>query len=449
MWLGGSTALTGDGDGAIREGLSKYLATQFIESKFGKEVADVERTRQRSAYSAVVARDAPVTMVSPLDDYYYSVVANKGAMVWRLLARKVGEASFASGLKSALSDGVISLSELRNLFPAQKEFLDYSFDQVTDTNLQAGLPQQNGGEWKAALRNTGSVDATVSVTATLASGERSTAPATVRAKSFGDVSFKTGQRIVRLEIDTEKLYPQTDYSDDVAPREFTESDPLLALKRLFDKQEYANVEKASTSILRDLPRFDDVRILLGRSLAALGRNSDAEREFKTVLEEKLPSARSVAWANVGLSELAARSGQTAAAANYADSAIRADADYGASLAARVVRRKLNTPERIDESIASFFAQFDRAATANKKAELQTLIMPGEVGKFAAGIAGQTEQWKTQIISVDNLDGETALVETQLDIKLLNRDASNGTAVYRLTRTQTGWKLSSVDIFEVR
>lgn len=449
MWLGGTVAITGDGEGAVREGLSRYLATQFIESKFGKDVADAERTRQRSAYSGVTSRDAPITVVSPLDDYYYSVAANKGAMIWRLLDRRAGEGTLASVLRASLEDGSVSLAEIRSAFPAQKDFLDYAFDQVTDTNLQAGLPMQSGGEWRAALRNTGSIDAAVTVAATLASGERVTTQSTVRAKSFGDVSFKTPAKIVRLEIDTEKLYPQTNYSDDVAPREFTEGDPLLAVKRLFDKQEFANAEKAASSVLRDVPRFDEVRVLLGRSLLALGRTSEAEREFKAILDEKLPSPRSIAWANVGLGDIASRNGQNAAAVKFADDAIQADAEYGASLAARAIRSKVNVGTRSDEQINAFFAQFDRSAAGNKKAELQAMIIPGEVGKFASGIAGQTEQWKTQVMAVDNLDANTALVETQLSIKLLNREVESGTAVYRLTRLPSGWKLSSVDIFEVR
>ena len=69
-WLGGMVSLTGDGSGAIREGLARYLATQFIESKYGKDVADVERLRQRVAYAAVAQRDAPISTVSPLDEYY-------------------------------------------------------------------------------------------------------------------------------------------------------------------------------------------------------------------------------------------------------------------------------------------------------------------------------------------------------------------------------------------
>jgi hypothetical protein len=34
---------------------------------------------------------------------------------------------------------------------------------------------------------------------------------------------------VRVEIDPEKLYPQIDYSNDIAPREFTENDLLAEI----------------------------------------------------------------------------------------------------------------------------------------------------------------------------------------------------------------------------
>lgn len=449
MWLGNAVSITGDGGGVIREGLAKYIATGFIESKYGKDVADLERMRQRVAYAAVTQRDAPLNVVGPLDDYYYAVVANKGAMVWNLLAKKVGRNEMFAAVRSAMQDGSLTLAELRASFADNKDFLDYMFDLVTDMNLQAGLPQVAGGETKVALRNTGAVDATVNVAATMANGEKMSAPTTIRAKSFGEVVFKTANKISRVEIDSEKVYPQIDYSDDVAPRELTDSDMLLAVKRFFDKQEFANAEKTARLVLREAPRFDDVRILLARSLLALGRNAEAEKEFRAVLDEKLPSSRSLAWANVGLGELALKNGQAAQAVKFAEDAIRADAEYGASLAARALRNKSNSATPTEATIAAYFAQFDKAAATNRKAELDAMVLPGEASKFAGGISGQTEQWKTQVLHVDKIDANNVLVETMLTIKLLNREVESGTAVYRLSRVGSGWKLSAVDMFEVR
>lgn len=449
MFIGNAVTITGDGQGVLREGLPRFLATQFIESKYGREVADIERMRQRNAYAAVVSRDSPLSTVAPLDDFYYPEVANKGAMIWRLLSKKAGTDEFTNAFRSAAKDGQLDLADVRNSFASQKDFLDYAFDQVTDMNLLVGLPQVNGAETKVDLRNTGGIDATVTIVATTANGEKIPAPTTIKAKSFGEVSFKTPNKVVRVEIDTDKLYPQINYSDDVAPRETTESDLQLAVKRNFDKQDYVNAEKMARLVLRDYPRFDDVRILLARSLSGKGNNSDAEKEFRAVLDEKLPSARSLAWANVGLGEIAAKAGQTGPAAKFAEEAIRADAEYGASLAARNLRNRINASTPMDESLKAYFAQFDKAAAANRKADLDAMVVPGDATKFASGISGQTEQWQTQIKQIDRIDANTVLVEANMTVKLLNKEIETGIAVYRLTKAGSGWKLSAVEMFEVR
>jgi hypothetical protein len=77
------------------------------------------------------------------------------------------------------------------------------------------------------------------------------------------------------------------------------------------------------------------------------------------------------------------------------------------------------------------------------------MMPGEVVRFASGISGQTTEWKTNVIHTYLIDPVTMVAEVELSIKLLNRNIETGPAVYRLTKTSTGWKLSSVDSFEVR
>ncbi len=446
--LGNAVSVNGDGYGVIREGLSRFIATQFLESKYGKDIADIERLRQRTAYAAISKRDSPLNIVSPLDDFYYPEAANKGAMIWRLLAKKVGQDEFFDGLRAQLKDGDIKLSEVRAAFSTQKDFLNYAFDQVTDTNLLVGLPQANGADTRVALRNTGTIDAIVNVVATTSNGEKLTAQATVSAKSFGEVSFKTPNKIIRTEIDSEKLYPQTDYSDDIAPREFDESDLLLAVKRAFDKQDFANAEKNARTVLQTAPRFDDVRTLLGRSLLAQGKVTDADREFHAVLDEKLPTARSLAWANEGLGEISLKTGQNARAAVFFEEVIKVDAEYGATLAARAGRNKAGATKAIDESIKTFFAQFDKAAISGNKTDVDALIVAGEIPRFAGGVAG-AQEWQTKILQVDKTEANVALVEANLNIKLLNKNAESGTAVFRLTKVGNNWKLSGVDIFEVR
>lgn len=448
-WLGNSINVGGDANGVIREGLSRFVATQFLESKYGKEIADVERLRQRTAYATIANRDAPLNIVSPLDDYYYNAVANKGAMIWRALAKTTGQAEFFNQLRSLMKDGNLELSEMRGAFSAQKEFLDYAFDKVTDVNLLVGLPQASGAETKVALRNAGSIDATVDVSATTVSGENLKTQTTIPAKSYGEARFKTANKIVRVEVDAEKLYPQVDYSDDVAPREFNDSDSLLAVKRLFDKQDFAGAEKNARIVLKTFPRFDDIRILLARSLSAQGKSAEAQKEFQTVMDEKLPTARSLAWANLGLGEVALKSGNAAQAAKFFEEAIRTNAEYGAVLAARQERNKTSSAAAVDQSIKDFFAQFDKAAISNRKADVEALITPGEIPKFAGGIAGQAEQWQSRVLQVDRIDASNVLVEVGLNTKFLGKNNESGTAVYRLSKSGNNWKLSGVEVFEVR
>lgn len=449
IWLGGAVNLSDDGSGVIREGLSRFLATQFIESKYGTDVADIERLRQRTAYASVSRRDSPLNMVAPLDDYYYAAVANKGAMFWRILERRVGRDEFYSSLRAKMDGGRMTLVDLRTAFNAQKEFNDAMLDQITETNLQAGLPQTTNGEIKVALRNTGPVDVTVNVAATLANGQKIVSPASIRAKSFGEITFKSATPVSRIEIDPEKLYPQTDYSDDIAPRETTDSDLLLAVKRDFDRQEHTAAEKTARIVLRDHPRFDDVRVLLARSLLALGRTADAEKEFKATVDEKLPAARNVAWAYVGLADLAARAGRMPEAIRFADMAIRSDAEYGASLAARNIRARANAAPVIDESIKAYFAQFDRAAISNRRADFDQLVVAGDVNRFVNGISGQATEWKTTILFTDKLDDSTLLVEATINARVLGREPESGKAVYRMVKSGSGWRLSAVEMFEVR
>lgn len=449
MWLGNKVKATGDGYGVIREGLSRFVATDFLEQRYGKDVADIERLRQRVSYAAVVSRDAPLRVASPLDDYYFTSVANKGAMIWRLLAKKNGRKEFFEIIRSQMAKGELDLDEMRSAFSVQKEFLDYAIDEITDMNLMIGLPQISGTTAKVALRNTGKVDVEVDLTAITASGERLNQQVTIPAKSFGEAVFTNANKIVRTEIDSEKLYPQTNYSDDFAPRSFEDSDELLTVKRDFDRQRFAEAEKNARAILQVTPRFDDARTWLARSLLAQGKTSEAEKEFRQVLGEKIPTSNSLAWASVGLGEIALKNGQKAQAVSFFEEAIKADAEYGASLAARRGRAKAGLASTIDEKVKSFFSQFDKSAVSGRREDIEALVIPGEIADFVRNVPGQAQKWDTNVVHVDKLDDINVLVETNLSIQLLEKSEESGIAVFLLSKVGENWKLKSVEMFEVR
>ena len=449
-WLGNVAEVTGDGYGVIREGLSRYLATRFVESKFGAEVADVERLRQRSAYGAVSRRDGPATQISPIDDFYFSAMTNKGAAIWRRVERSVGEGKFSSAIKSALSGGRIDLAMLRAAFPEEKEFLDYAFDQVTDGNLMVGLPQRvDGKTWRVALRNTSPVAVNVSVAVVTVAGKTFNQTATVPARGFSEVAISSEADVASVEVDPDKMELQSDYSDDVSPRAFGESDLVLLVKTSFDRQDFKTAEKDARAVLSRFPRFDEVRILLARALLAQGDFTSAEREFRALLEEKLPSARALAWANVGIGEVRAREGALTEASRYFDAAVLADSELGATVAARRGRAKAGVPRGSADGVREFFAAFDKAAVSNRKAEVDALLLPGENVRFSRGIAGQAQEWQSAVTNVQRIDVQTVLVEVDVTLRMINKSAESGTAVFKLFRASGGWRISDVAAFEVR
>jgi tetratricopeptide (TPR) repeat protein len=364
----------------------------------------------------------------------------------------------ASLQRGAAAPEGLSLASLRSALVERggetlKSLLDYELDQSTDRDLLVGLPQQRGNQWVAALRNTGSVEASVAVVGTTATGERLSVQAVIPARSFGEAVFNTTARLTRVEVDPDKLYPQQDYSNDLVPRTIQGEDPLAEANARFVKQDYTGTEAAAREMLSSSPRMQEARILLARSLLAQNRMEDAEKEFRTVLDEKLPTPFALAWGNIGLGEISLRKGQAAEAARRFNDAARAEADYASTLAARMGRIKAeaatNAAPAPDESARTFITQLDQAIKSGRKAELEALTVPGELTTFIGGIVGsQPEIWQTRVVRTEQLDANRIAADVQITARQLGRDSA-GTAVLILSRVGGGWKLSGIEFFEVR
>ena len=462
MWIGGTTPVRGEGGGVVREGLARFLATLFLEKEFGREAADAERLRERIAYSAVARRDAPLSNTTPLEPTYYLSVANKGAMIWRLADRVLGRDAFVTLLREQLQKGresELTLAVLRAALNGRggaslKSALDAGFDQPTEIDLLIGLPQQRGGESVSALRNTGAIETTVNALAVTESGERVTAQATIPARDFADVRFKTTARILRVEVDPEKIYPQLDYSNDVAPRAPALEESLEDATRLLAAGQHAQAETIARDMLTRAPLMQDARILFARALLEQNKLPDAEREFRAALDERLPLPATLAWANMGLGEIALRKGQAAEAARRFDEAVRAEGGYAPTLAARAARLKAEAATgaaapAIDETVRAAVAQFEQTVRGGRKAELDVLVMPGELTSFARGIIGsQPELWQTKLLRTESLGSDRYAADVHITAKTLGREQS-GTAVLVFARSGSALKLVDIPIFEVR
>ncbi|HKR14789.1 MAG TPA: tetratricopeptide repeat protein [Pyrinomonadaceae bacterium] len=460
LWVGGQTAVRAEGSGVLRDALVRFLATQFLEKQFGREAVLSELYRQRLAYAAVAQRDAPLARSNQIDSTYFGSVPNRGAMFWRLLDKRMGRDALMGVLRAALESGKkdgLTLAALREALAARggdplRALMDQQLDQVVDTDLMVGLPtQRQNGDWVSALRNIGSTDVTVAVAATTERGERLIGEATIPAKNFGEAVFKTPAKIVRVEVDPDKLYPQLDYGNDAVPRSKDLPDALNEASLQLGAQDFAKAEATARAMLATAPRFQEAKILLGRSLLGQNKLEEAETLFRSSLEEPLPSTATLAWANIGLGEISLKRGQAAEAAKRFGDAVAASRDYPSSLAARAARIRAETAANnapvIDDAARAFITQFSQAVVSNKKPDLDSRVVSGELVRFINASIG-TEVWETRVLRTEQLNANLIAADVFIKANKLGK-AGEGTAVMMLTRTPSGLKLSGIELFEVR
>lgn len=461
LWVGGQTPVRGEGGGLLRDALPRFLAVLFIEKQFGRDAARAEMLRERLAYSTVAKKDAPLARVTPLEATYFSSVPNKGAMVLRLVESSLGRDAFMTILRDQLQAGKgssagIALAALRTALTARggervKALLDQQLDQVTDLDLMIGLPQQRGAEWIAALRNLGATDAVTTAKATTSTGEQLSVEVLVPARNFGEAVFKTPAKVVRVEVDPDKLYPQLDYSNDSSPRVRDVQEALGEAARQFGAQDNAKAEAIAREILATTPILQEAKVILARALLAQNRNDEAEKLFRSVIDEPLPTAASLAWGNIGLAEISLKKAQAAEAAKRFNDAVRADAEYASLLAARAGRIKAETAantSQVGAAAKAFITQLDQAIVSGKKVELDARVVPGELVRFVGGVIGtQPEVWQTRVLRTEQLDANLVAADVLLDTKELGKQRA-GSAVLILSRAGGNWRLMAIELFEV-
>jgi hypothetical protein len=459
LWVGGASGIEGEGAGALREGLTRYFAALFLEKQFGKAAADAEWMRMALIYAPVAARDAPLSKMTPSFDTYFNATTNKAALVWRILSNTVGREAFLGALRGQLAPSgsqPLTLAGVRaRLAQAGGDrvsvLMSSLFDLPTDTDLFVGLPVEQGGAWVSNLRNTGSFDVEVVVQALTDRGERLTTTARIPAKDFGQAQFKTASKIVRVEVDPEKLYPQTNFANDVVPQ-----GPGLVeaveQARIQLGQQPARAESLAREVLTRAPTSEEARIVLARALLEQNRLDDAEREFNAALASPLPVPATLAWADIGLGEIALKRNRPADAVKRFDAAARAEAEYSSTLTARAARIRAEAAAgapAVDEQIKAAVANLDTVIRTGRKAEIEALIVGGELSGFSKGLSGiPPEQWQTRVLRTEQLDPNRVAADVQLSTRVTGR-SMEGPAVYVFARTPGGWKLAEIPIFEVR
>jgi tetratricopeptide (TPR) repeat protein len=461
LWIGGLAPVRGEGGGVLREALVRFLANEFLEKQFGPDAVKSTFYRQRITYTRVAQQDGPLARTTPLDATYFESVPNRGAMFWRLIERRMGRDNLFGVLRTVVqaAKGVqngLTLAAVREALVARggeglKALMDQQLDQLIDTDLMIGLPQQRQGDWVSALRNIGSIDVTVSVLAITDRGEQVRAEATVPAKNFGEAVFKTPSKIVRVEVDPDKLYPQLDYGNDMMPRGKDLLPALNEAQSQLGAQDFAKAEATARAMLVTAPRFEEAQIILARALLGQNRTEEAEKLFLAALNEPLPFTATLAWANIGLAEIAMKRNQPAEAAKRFNDAVIASRDYPSSLAARAGRIRAeaaaNNAPPVDEAVRTFITQLSQAVISNKKAELESRIVSGELVRFINASIG-TEAWETKVVRTEQLNANLIAADVQIRANKLGT-IGQGTAVLMIARTPAGLKLSGIELFEVR
>src|SRR5258708_4050774 len=173
-------------------------------------------------------------------------------------------------------------------------------------------------------------------------------------------------------------------------------------------------------------RSQEASIIVARVLLAETKTDEAEREFRRLADDSLPLPAALAWSSIGLGEIALRRGQTADALRDFDDAVRADAEYASTLAARAARIRAESaaPPAIDESAKTFINQLDAAIRTGRQADIGPMIMPGELKRFAQQIVGtQPEAWQTRVLRSEQLDANHLALDVTLNTKQLGVDHS--------------------------
>jgi tetratricopeptide (TPR) repeat protein len=275
---------------------------------------------------------------------------------------------------------------------------------------------------------------------------------TVPARGDATAHFKTNAPLSFVEVDPERLYPQVDFTRDVAPWLESSVEETITQARAALAQQPTRSEHLARDVLTRFPLMQEARVMLGRALLEQQKLPEAEREFRAALDLALPAPTTLAWANIGLGEIAARRGQQQEAARRFDEAVRADAEYASTLYARAARIRAESAAGsppVDEATRAAVAALDAAILSGKKAQLDAVILAGELSEFSKGIVGsQPELWQSKVLRTETHGASRVAADVEIKARTLGEDRQ-GTAVLVFARTPAGLKLADVQLFEVR
>ncbi len=473
-WIDGQVLLRGRGTGILRDALPIYLTAQYLGERFGESQRESSYDRYRRAYNTIARNDAPLLMQSPLDRNYTTSVYNKGALVWRILEKMAGKAAFDKALKNSLTRtqvDVLSLNEWRsplcglsrctnfkaNLVNAgaDRKIVNEIFTNWIDTvalpDFAIGQPQSNASGVESTVANFGSGDFTITVLATTESGEKIRQTVSVKAGEYGAITLPAGTKVKSIEADPEKLFIQSDYTNDQFPRLALQAEAFGQANLAFSKNDFATAEARAREGLKESTSSLTLQALLGRALLAQKKNDEAAAIFTSVLKSEPLPIQAYGWAHLGLAELALQNNPAEAARHYKFTAA-ADLDAGTTILARDGAQKAERAAnaiKIPEDVRAFLQKFDAAVLQGQAASVNQFIILGNLRKFAQSlVVRKPTLWTTEALRAEDWDANRIAVDVSLKIKIEGKDYA-GRAVYVLYRDNGKTLLSEVPVFDVK
>jgi tetratricopeptide (TPR) repeat protein len=470
-WIDGQVLLRGRGTGMLRDSLPVYLTTQYLRSRYGAATQVEAFERYRRSYASIARSDAPLLMQSQIDRNYTTSVYNKGALVWRLLEKQAGKENFEKALRSSLTRSrvdVLSLNEWKSPLcalsrcvnfkaellstSADDKVIDEIFTNWIDTvilpDFAIGQPQKTASGVESTVTNFGSGDATIDIQATTDKGEKRRQSVTVRASEYGSVKFPADVNITTIEADPEKLFLQSEYSNDVWPRRQSESEAYGKANIAFSKNDFASAETLAREALKGNTNAPTLQALLGRSLLAQNKRDEALKIFTEVLKSEPLPIQAYWGAHMGLGEIAMQQNNAAEAARHYRLAAAADLDAASTIAARDGALKAEAG-KIPEEISQFLQKFDAAVLLSTADAINPFVDLGSLRTFANRLVIRKPAiWVTTPLGAEEWDATRTAVDVKLRIKIQNEDYT-GRAVYVISRIGGKTLLSEVPVFDVK
>jgi hypothetical protein len=498
-WIDGQVLLRGRGAGFLRDALPVYMVAQYLGARFGPDQGDAAFERFRRAYSTIARNDAPLLTQSQLDRNYATSVYNKGALVWRMIEKTFGARTLETALRSSLSRSKVDALSLSGWWAPQQsqqrkgapqphplcqfsrcanfkdnlisagadrklvtELFTNWIDTVSLPDFAIGQPQTTPNGVESTVTNFGSFDDTqskttggdytVEVVAINDKGEKIPKTVTVKAGEYGSINFPAGVEIKTIEVDPNKIYLQSDYSNDIYPRRASQSEAFGQANLAFSKNDFATAEAKAREGLAATSNAPTLQALLGRALLAQKKTDEAEKIFNDALKAEPLPIQAYGLAHLGLAELAMSQGKFDSAAKHYRFAAAADLDAATTIAARDgslnAERGANAV-KIPEDVRAFLQKFDAAVLQGGSAAVNQFVELGNLRKFAQNLVVRKPSiWVTEALRAEEWDASRVAVDVTLKIKIEGKDYA-GRAVYVISRTNGKLLLSEVPTFDVK